>query len=241
MKFKLTYQSAKQSCPLSQPISWQQLPQGEAYKAALTQAVQPWLKQIPGYQLLKLGALSGEIPCELPLRHQLCIVDSASSEPTKGLDSTLFPPHNNSLLCAQITELPLIERSIDGCLAALNLNFSHDPHQILREICRVLNDDALLFLAFFHPFSQLGLKRKLGAYPLRHFTPWRVLDWLALLHFEVLQYRRLNCATSLSCCAPLAFVVAQKRRYPPNFNLETQTTTLNSFFRPAQAFKISSN
>ncbi|HBO38060.1 MAG TPA: SAM-dependent methyltransferase, partial [Pasteurellaceae bacterium] len=49
----------------------------------------------------------------------------------------------------------------DACLLANTLNFSQDPHQLLREVHRVLNDDGYLFLSLFNPAGKLLFKRYL--------------------------------------------------------------------------------
>ena len=236
MKIKLITWSAKWSEPLAQPSGWQGLPQGEAYRAHLQEAIVPWLKHIPGYQIAKLGSLSGEIRCDLPLRHQITVIDSKNLQ-----NFTPFKTESDSLLCANMTELPFIERSIDGCLLANTLNFSQDPHQLLREVCRVLNDDGLLLLSLFNPLSPLLWKRKLGDYRFRQYPLWRILDWLALLHFDILHCQTIALTKQHSFCAPLQLIVAQKRRYPLNFNLETEKPTVENFLSPANAFKLDSS
>ena len=62
MKIGLTLNwKAKWHKPLLSPESWQALPQGEAYCNVLTHYFAQWTPKILGYQILKVGALSGEI------------------------------------------------------------------------------------------------------------------------------------------------------------------------------------
>ena len=65
MKIGLTLNwKAKWHKPLLSPESWQALPQGKAYCNVLTDYFAQWTPKILGYQILKIGALSGEIACE---------------------------------------------------------------------------------------------------------------------------------------------------------------------------------
>jgi len=70
------------------------------------------------------------------------------------------------------------------------LEFSPNPHQLLREVERVLRPEGQLLLAGFNPLSLWGVKRWLGP---RGAYPWsgqflrlsRIRDWLSLLGFEL--------------------------------------------------------
>jgi SAM-dependent methyltransferase len=71
------------------------------------------------------------------------------------------------------------------------LEFSADPHGILREAARVLMPDGQIVISGFNPLSLWGLRRALG--PGRRELPWcgrfiglvRLKDWLQLLSFEL--------------------------------------------------------
>jgi len=88
------------------------------------------------------------------------------------------------------TELPFACDSLDLVLLPHVLEFSDNPHQIIREVERVLMPEGNLIISGFNPFSLWGMKRVLGR---KHGYPWsgnfinlaRMKDWLALLGFEV--------------------------------------------------------
>ncbi|MDD5299946.1 MAG: methyltransferase domain-containing protein [Gallionella sp.] len=91
------------------------------------------------------------------------------------------------LCCA---ELPFASASLDLVLMPHVLEFSENPHQILREAERVLMPEGSLVISGFNPRSLWGLRRALGGkecYPWngRFITLPRLKDWLALLGFEV--------------------------------------------------------
>lgn len=95
---------------------------------------------------------------------------------------------NDVRLCCD--ELPFDCDSLDMVLLPHVLEFAENPHQILREVERVLRPEGSLVLSGFNPFSLWGLRRALGR---KQGYPWcghfiglpRLKDWLALLGFEV--------------------------------------------------------
>ena len=92
--------------------------------------------------------------------------------------------------------LPFKCSSIDTLLLAHVLEFSSDPHQVLREAERVLVSDGTIILCRFNPWSFWGLRR---LFSWQDIPPWqgsffsqtRIKDWLSLLNFEVIQVERL--------------------------------------------------
>lgn len=103
-------------------------------------------------------------------------------------------------LRADIGDLPIASNSADLVLLPHVLEFAEHPHQILREVTRVLMPDAQVLISGFNPFSLWGLRRTFhrgGDYPWRgHFiTLIRVKDWLALLGFEII-------GGQMACYAP---------------------------------------
>ncbi|TCJ13194.1 SAM-dependent methyltransferase [Parasulfuritortus cantonensis] len=97
-------------------------------------------------------------------------------------------------LQARPEELPIAGQSIDLLALPHMLEFSPNPHQLLREVERVLRPEGHLLLAGFNPFGLWGLKRTFGSqrgYPWHgrflHLT--RIKDWLSLLGFELLSGR----------------------------------------------------
>ena len=70
------------------------------------------------------------------------------------------------------------------------LEFTDYPHQILREVARVLRPEGHVIIAGFNPWSLWGARRVFGR---KQRYPWsghfinlpRMKDWLALLGFEI--------------------------------------------------------
>ncbi|UAY78489.1 methyltransferase domain-containing protein [Pasteurella canis] len=231
--------SAKYPKEIALPSSWRQLNNGEQYCNLLTQYFSAWFPKILGYHFLKLGGLSAEIAYDLFLPHQIIL----SPEITDTLNK-LSKQQNTSFIQAKLTELPFLESSIDACLLTNILNFSQDPHQILREVNRILIDDGYLFLSLFNPISPLLFKRYFHKKPhdrllFRHYLLWRIIDWLELLNFEILECKPLLQSQKTSCFSHLVTIVARKQTYPLTLNPQKICFHKQPLFEPANAFRES--
>jgi len=87
-------------------------------------------------------------------------------------------------------DLPFASDSLDLVLMPHVLEFAENPHQMLREVERMLMPEGSLIISGFNPLSLWGMHRALGrkqGYPWsgRFITLLRLKDWLALLGFEV--------------------------------------------------------
>jgi SAM-dependent methyltransferase len=96
-----------------------------------------------------------------------------------------------SALVTDSRQLPIKTESVDAVLLPHTLDFSNDPHQLLREAARVLISDGHLVVVGFNSWSLWGAWRHLvkrgGGFPWSgHFlSVHRLHDWLALLGFEI--------------------------------------------------------
>lgn len=94
------------------------------------------------------------------------------------------------VLC-DLRELPFAAGSIDLVVMPHVLEFYENPHQILREVERVLIPEGQLVVTGFNPLSLWGLRRRLPNrqpdFPARgdYISVLRLKDWLQLLSFEV--------------------------------------------------------
>ncbi len=93
-------------------------------------------------------------------------------------------------LCADYGELPFDSNSIDLIVMPHTLEFSDHPHQVMREVSRVLRPDGQVVIAGFNPMSLWGVRRSIGTHTS---YPWngqfiqlpRVKDWLELVGLEI--------------------------------------------------------
>lgn len=93
-------------------------------------------------------------------------------------------------ICCDLTALPFATQSVDLVILPHVLEFHADPHQLLREIERILIPEGQLIILGFNPLSLWGLQKRLRR---RATFPWngeylsllRLKDWLKLLGFEI--------------------------------------------------------
>jgi SAM-dependent methyltransferase len=86
--------------------------------------------------------------------------------------------------------LPFAENALDLIVMPHALEFTDNPHLMLREAYRVIRPEGQIVIAGFNPFSLFGAKRYFGR---AQSPPWdgnfialyRLKDWLALLGFDV--------------------------------------------------------
>jgi SAM-dependent methyltransferase len=114
-------------------------------------------------------------------------------------------------LRTDLAYLPLASQSIDLLLMPHVLEFSGQPHQILREAERVLMPEGQLIVSGFNPRSLWSLRRYFeqpGEAPWRgdFIALTRLKDWLALLGFDIVSGR-------MCCYAPPFNSVQWLRRF----------------------------
>jgi SAM-dependent methyltransferase len=130
-----------------------------------------------GYYLVQIGSVQPELD-----------LLSASSVKNKFI---LDNQAAGSNLQADPLQLPLATDSVDGVVMHHTLDFSPDPHQVLREAERILIPEGKLILVGFNPWSLWGGWRLFHLHS--DSAPWighffalkRVTDWLSLLGFDL--------------------------------------------------------
>ncbi|MFM6986940.1 MAG: class I SAM-dependent methyltransferase [Hydrogenophaga sp.] len=119
-------------------------------------------------------------------------------------------PQPRVALVADAAALPFPAASLDLVVLPHTLELSADPHQVLREVERVLVPEGRVVVCGFNPASLWGLRqaraRLAGRLGLQQWgtgrlylpdagdfiAPWRTRDWLRLLGFEV-ESERFGC------------------------------------------------
>lgn len=90
-------------------------------------------------------------------------------------------------------ELPFATASVDLVVLPHTLEFASEPHQVLREVDRILVPEGQVVITGFNPASLWGARQALTRIGARPFLPLegqfislpRIKDWLKLLSFEV--------------------------------------------------------
>ena len=170
-------------------------------QASLTASTTPWLNEplgryvrdceqrwfdattvdLFGFNALQIGLAEMDVLSINRMPHRYCMDHQAGS------------------LHGQSEMLPFATQSLDLVACPHVLEFSAYPHQVLREVERVLRPEGRVLITGFNPISFWGLRRLLHPKG----DPWsgqflrlaRVKDWLALLGFEIVAGR-------MGCYAP---------------------------------------
>lgn len=163
--------------------NWYQTLSGKAALDRLDNKCADVMSEIFGYYAIQLGALSGT--------HDLLKSSRIAADfslVSKELQTDLGI---NASAITSIEHLPIATDNVDLVVASHVLELSEDPHQVLREIDRVLVPEGHCILIGFNPFSisrigqliRAGFNRKKNIYKMRSVP--RVRDWFSLLGFEV--------------------------------------------------------
>ena len=178
------YQCTDPEAARVQLHSWYREPLGQQLLLQEREILAQLLPGLFGYHLLQLGDLPGEdILAASRISHRMVLADR------KGEDG-------HDYLLGRADQLPVASDSLDLVVAPHLLEYERQPHQVLREVERVLIPEGHLVLLCFNPWGLFGLRRMLQgrrdeAVPWSgHFyTPLRLKDWLSLLGFDTVLTR----------------------------------------------------
>ncbi len=156
---------------------WWQSPLGQAVLTQERNKLQTLSQYFHGYYQLQLGNKNSLFPTTTRPSQQIIMAESADVE-----------GHNEAL--------PFKCHCLDLVLLNHVLEFSDNPHQVLREAERVLVADGIIIITSFNPWSLWGLR---CLFSWQDHPPWqgkffrqtRIKDWLALLNFEIIATKRL--------------------------------------------------
>ncbi len=153
--------------------NWLNTPQGRYVLAWEQERIDQAVADVFGFNALQFGMPN-------------CDFLAGNRIPLRARIGTAAPVE---VLC-DLRQLPFAANSIDLIVLPHVLEFHDDPHQILREVERVLIAEGQVVIVGFNPLSLWGAYRRLFA---NADFPWnghylsvlRLRDWLALLSFEV--------------------------------------------------------
>ena len=217
---------------------------GRTLLASETAVIDRHLPKLVGCNLLQLSIQKAKALSQLACVGQYIQLGFAPSIDTDVRDS----------IWADYQSFPIATDCIDIALLHHVLEFSADPHQLLRETDRTLTAGGHMLVVGFNPIStwslyqryaQWGKGQAMGLTPIRQS---RLTDWLSVLNYDVLHqqsyfYRPpINNQSILdqlqgiervgeSCRLPLGLfyvVIAKKRSYPVNFIKQYWMKRINS-------------
>ncbi|HZW11572.1 MAG TPA: class I SAM-dependent methyltransferase [Noviherbaspirillum sp.] len=169
-------------------------------------ALGPWLETPPGdyvraWQQERLDMLTADIFGFNAIQVGLPQINAlqANRMPNKWLTDTAIPPKEgygsgpHVVVVHDFAELPFASQSLDLVVLPHVLEFADEPHQVLREVERVLIPEGQVIVCGFNPASLWGLRQVAGRLSGAHFLPQngefislpRLKDWLKLLNMEV--------------------------------------------------------
>lgn len=158
---------------------WFKTPLGQALLKEEKEAVSDALANQFGYFLLEMGATGCQSLTEASrISHRFCLHPTSLHRKPLGAQ-------------ADFHQLPLANDSIDLVFLHHALEFSQNPHQLLREASRVLIPRGHLIILVFNPWSIWGLFGQIARFfsntslwRHQYLSQHRLLDWLRLLEME---------------------------------------------------------
>lgn len=164
--------------------AWFRHAYGRAFATAVHAELARILPNLFGYHLIQLGTADGEgFAASSRIQHNVVIA---------GRNDGALPGH---LVKAEFAALPIATDAVDVVLLPLVLEFNERPHDVLREVERVLVPEGHVVIVLFNPLSLWGLARfwlkgrQRAPWNGRFFTATRIKDWLALLGFDIVATR----------------------------------------------------
>lgn len=184
--------------PVAQPIvrlsEFLRSPPGRYVLAWERQRLNAAVADIFGYHALQLGLPEVDALRENRMPLRFCAADR-ELDATANHEASLEggDGHTKVAVINRYEELPFASQSIDLVVMPHILEFAEEPHQVLREVDRVLVPEGQIVLTGFNPASLWGARQfltRVGASPfLPHEGQFiglpRIKDWLKLLSFEV--------------------------------------------------------
>lgn len=162
---------------------WLASPAGQYVTRWETEQLSRLVVDMFGYYALQLGFLELDALQANRMPHRIRVSTAREGRPGLAPD----------LIVGGFEELPLESQSVDLVVLPHQLEFSPAPHQILREVDRVLRPEGRLVVVGMNPLSLWGLRQSLSRRPFSPFLPPtgqligmpRLRDWMKLLSFEI--------------------------------------------------------
>lgn len=165
---------------------WLRAPLGVRLYALERKLVSEALAQVFGWQLLQIG-LWGE--------DDALIADARTQRKSVLGWRGQHPTANSMLIRSRTDALAVTSDSVDAVLLPHTLEYEPEPHEILREVGRILSGEGHLIVLGFRPLSSWGMRHLFAreGFPPgleRLISERRLRDWLKLLGFEIVDSRR---------------------------------------------------
>ncbi len=184
---------------------WLDSPPGNYARAWQQRQVDAMVSNAFGYHAIQIGLphwdllQANRIPYKWHTgiclyQHQATTVaaTAAGSDANAPAQHTAASNGNSPDLICIPEQLPFTSQSIDLLVLPHTLETCADPHQVLREVERVLMPEGRVVITGFNPFSLWGLRESIPGLALQLPVPVpaqvsliRLKDWFKLLSFEI--------------------------------------------------------
>lgn len=161
---------------------WFESPLGSAVLALEARLLDDELADVVGFELLQVGRWGDAATLCAGARTQ---------------HRTLIAPDapGSHAIRAHFDALPVAAGSVEAVLLPHTLEHAPRPHQLLREVDRVLVGEGNVVICAFNPWGPWGARhyfagRDFPPHALRLLSERRTRDWLSLLGFEIVVARR---------------------------------------------------
>lgn len=187
--------------PLAQAMpdlqAWWESPLGQAFLDEQKRLLDVQLQDLFGFYLIQMGVdPSQDLTQSSRIGHRINLWLPGSGQAT-GFVPTTTGTSRLSPLVTELHQLPLPDESVDLVVLHHLLDFSQRPHQILREVQRVLIPRGQVIVIGFNPRSFWGLLgRVLSLFRSRplwrrqNLPMHRLKDWCHLLDLELVSFQR---------------------------------------------------
>lgn len=156
---------------------WYQTPVGRLIGTELANRITQLADESFGYHALTIGAVLPEPPALRIRQHSQLAASALELRHWTGAG-----------VLTTFDALPIATESVDLLIALHVLETSKNPHDIMRELDRVLRPEGRMLIVGINPFSLWHLAARWGRGSLlagAHHAPWRVVDWLKLLGYDI--------------------------------------------------------
>ena len=157
-------------------LPWLDSPRGRYLLGWEQQQVDLLVADMFGFNALQIGLCDADF---LRANRMRCRLRAGFGDQCQGVQ-----------VLTAVEELPFATQSLDLVVLPHVLEFSPHPHQVLREVERILRPEGQVVITGFNPFSLWGVRRalagNLGELPWsgQYLSTVRLKDWLSLLGFE---------------------------------------------------------
>lgn len=166
---------------------WFQTPVGRNMLEQELELIEQCRREYKGALMVQISGCSQKLLGKPSVKRHKVVLSSHSP---RKFDQDL---EGYSWLVSDFDKIPLEEGSVDFLVLHHVLDFSENPHAVLREAVRVLAPQGHLVVVCFNPYSLFGLRKSMQL-ALRKEIPWahhglsarRMSDWLHLMSCEPL-------------------------------------------------------